>query len=269
MLELHRKFRAPCHIDEPFWHSGANGTISESIPWPANILADTRGKKEWNTFISEPFPVVDGYENYVTELAKIASTFKDIMKRKDSKGNTALKILQNGSSRSHYEYLQNSSRLMTHLGEKRGMLGTGTTRNEQLHRELKSWGTNIRMAHLGRLKTGLAVFGLAKLLTHSSANFSPTLTQVTQQRLLSQIAGQMRKIKFFPPPLNDFTHKKSLRCHTLHTPQVPVCNDRTAKRKDQRRKNDEMWVKAEIKSKTTHPNETNVFKRRRVKHVIP
>ena len=71
------------------------------------------------------------------------------------------------SSRSHYEYLQNSSRLMTHLGEKRGMLGTGTTRNEQLHRELKSWGTNIRMAHLGRLKTGLAVFALAKLLTHS------------------------------------------------------------------------------------------------------
>ena len=84
--------------------------------------------------------------------------------------------------------------------------------------------------------------------------------------MLSQIAGQIRKINFFPPLLNDFTYKKSLLCHTLDTPQVPVCNDRTAKRQDQRRKNDEMWVKAEIKSKTTHPNETNVFKRRRVKN---
>ena len=79
----------------------------------------------------------------------------------------------------------------------------------------------------------------------------------------------MRKVNFFPPPLSDNTHKKSLLCHTLHTPNVLVCKDRSAKRQDQRRKNDEMWVKAEIKSKTSHPNETNVFKRRRVKHVIP
>ena len=144
------------------------------------------------------------------------------MKRKDSKGSTALKILQNSSSRSHYEYLQNSSRLMIHLGEKRVMLGTGTTRNEQLHRKLKSWETNNRIAHIGRVKTGLAVFALAKLLTHSSANFTPTLTQVTQQRLLSQIAGQMRKVNFFPPPLSDNTHKKRLLCHTRHTPHVLV-----------------------------------------------
>ena len=60
------------------------------------------------------------------------------MKRKNSKSVTALKILQNGASRLHFEGLQNSSRLIALLGNKANRLATGTTRNEQLHRELKS-----------------------------------------------------------------------------------------------------------------------------------
>ena len=83
---------------------------------------------------------------YVTELAKVATSYRELMSKRNSKGGTALNILINGSSRTHYECLQNSSRLMTRLGDKRMMLGTGTTRNEQLHRELKSWGRNIMKA---------------------------------------------------------------------------------------------------------------------------
>ena len=79
--------------------------------------------------------------------------------------------MQNGASRSHYECLQNSTRLVTRLGEKRVMLGAGTTRNEQLHRELKSWGRNIMMAHVDRLNNGISLFVMAKLLTHSSASY--------------------------------------------------------------------------------------------------
>ena len=61
------------------------------------------------------------------------------MSNKNSDGNTALQLLKNGASRKHYEGLQNTSRLLALLGSKAERLGTGTARNEQLHRELKSW----------------------------------------------------------------------------------------------------------------------------------
>ena len=58
------------------------------------------------------------------------------MLRKNNKGVTAMQILQNGGSREHFEGLQNSSLLLARLGTKASRLGIGTTRNEQLHREL-------------------------------------------------------------------------------------------------------------------------------------
>ena len=61
------------------------------------------------------------------------------MQGKNSDGVTALQILKNGASRKHYEGLQNSSRLFALLGPKGVRLGTGTARNEQLHREIKAW----------------------------------------------------------------------------------------------------------------------------------
>ena len=86
-------------------------------------------------------------------------------------------------------------------------LGVGTTRNEQLHRELKSWMRNIYQTHEDRLQTGLRVFLFAKLLTHSSAAYSPTLKQCSQQRLLSIIAGKLRPAQFF------HNHLFSLQIH--------------------------------------------------------
>ena len=72
------------------------------------------------------------------------------MSQKNSDGVTAKTVLQNGSSRRHYEGLQNSSRLLARLGVKGARLGTGTSRNEQIHRELKSWMSNIYMSHRDR-----------------------------------------------------------------------------------------------------------------------
>ena len=97
------------------------------------------------------------------------------MQRKNKKGVSALTILKNGASRVHFEALQNSSRLLAHLGLKGKRLAIGTTRNEQLHKELKSWGRNIYHSHKGRLQSGFRIFELAKLLSHSSAAYSPTL----------------------------------------------------------------------------------------------
>ena len=209
---------------------------------------------------------------YVGELSKIARNHSDLMSRKNNKGVSALKILQNGSSRSHYECLQNSSRLMTRLGEKHVMLGAGTTRNEQLHRELKSWGSNIRIAHIGRLTTGLSIFVLAKLLTHSSANFSPTLTQTSQSRLLSQIAGKIRVMNFFPPPSDYTAREGSVLSSNLHSQHAILSVEATTKRKHDRSKDHDMWVKRQKMKKSTRSNDNNVFKRVRAKtrtHVRP
>ena len=84
------------------------------------------------------------------------------MGNKNSKGVTALKILQNAATRVHYEYLQNSSRLVALLGENAIRLGVGTTRNEQPHREFNIWMRNIRMSHLTRFY--IYVFGSLYLL---------------------------------------------------------------------------------------------------------
>lgn len=105
------------------------------------------------------------------------------MQRKNKSGTSALTILKNSASREHFEGLQNSSRLMTLLGASRNRLGVGTTRNEQLHRQLKSWGHNIYQSHKGRLQSAFRIFEITKLLTHSSAAYSPRLTQLRQQRL--------------------------------------------------------------------------------------
>ena len=133
---------------------------------------------------------------YVNELAKISASYLEFMHRKNSSGYTALQILKNGSSREHYEGLQNSSRLLSRLGPERARLGTGTTRNEQLHRELKSWMRNIISSHRQRLESRLRVFLLSKLLTQSSACYHPTLTQASQSRILSTISGTLRQIPF-------------------------------------------------------------------------
>ena len=101
-----------------------------------------------------------------------------------------------------FEALQNSSRLLSRLGAAGSRLGAGTTRNEQLHRELKSWGRNIYQAHIPRLQNGLRIFELTELLTHASAAYSPTLCQSSQQRLLNVIASNIRETGFFPPMLN-------------------------------------------------------------------
>ena len=201
---------------------------------------------------------------YVAELAKIATTYRELMQKKNSKAVTALNILINGSSRTHYEFLQNSSRLMTRLGDKGMMLGTGTTRNEQLHRELKSWGRNIMKAHIGRINTGLKIFVLTKLLTHSSAAYSPTLTQVSQSRLLSQIAGKFREISFFPPTNQSGAYDRSISNNLDHA-RVVQNDEITGKRQRDLIKNSEMWTKRKLMRRPIRSNNTNVFKRARTK----
>lgn len=186
----------------------------------------------------------------------------------NTKGRTALKILQNGASRFHFEGLQNSSRLMALLGSRGSRLGTGTTRNEQLHYELKSWSRNIYQSHEYRLRNAFRIFELAKLLTHSSAAYSPTLIQTRQQKLLAHIAGHIRKVSFFPPVLPDPTAtllSLPLQRSSLHMFPLKQNISYSLERKKKREENKRKWVKNNKTSKRGKASSTDIFKRPRIK----
>ena len=261
VLELHHKFRVPGSAVVPFWQPTRN--FLGTAKWPDNPCSDTRTDEEWKQFCSIPFNEDSGYEMYVEELAKISASYKHLMARKNCKGTTALKIMQNGASRLHYECLQNSTRLVTRLGAKATMLGAGTTRNEQLHRELKSWGRNIMMAHVDRIHNGISLFVMAKLLTHSSASYSPTLTQASQRRLLCRLAGQIRVMNFFPTPSETIDLSDTRRSGILRKPRVRQSTEASAMRREKRKTENNQWKKRNHVIRSKRLNETNIFKRRR------
>ena len=206
----------------------------------------------------------------MNELAKISTAYSSDMERKNSSGERVITIIRNGAKRHHFEAPQNSSRLLACLGDKGIQLGVGTTRNEQLHREIKSWMGNIYQTHKDRLLTGLRIFSFAKLLTHSSAAYTPTLTQQTQQRLLFTIAGKMRSSTFFPSPHSDsFIKCDSLpsgpKRTSLQIARVQENLSSSQKRRKIKEVSNLSWKKEEKKLKTHFVTGTNVFKKRRNK----
>ena len=176
-----------------------------------------------------------------------------------------MEILRNGASRHHFEFLQNSSRLVARLGSTGKRLATGTTRNEQLHRELKSWSRNIYQSHKGRLQNGFCIFEFAKLLTHASAAYSPTITQLRQRKLLLLIAGRLRQDGFFPdllPIVGIRSVSSPLNRGSLQTALVPTDTGVASARKKKRQLNKQMWDKT-AKKFCSKPTTTNIFKRAR------
>ena len=91
------------------------------------------------------------------------------------------------------------------------------------------------MAHVDRMNNGNSLFLMAKLLTHSSASYSPTLTQTSQRRLLCRIAGQIRVMNFFPAPseIGDLSDKR--RSGNLRKPRVMPNTETAVIRCDKRK----------------------------------
>ena len=195
--QLHSKFRIPSIRKYRFWQPE---DVLSYPSWPVVTHGDSRTLAEWHSFWNLPFDEDTGYFDYMQELAKISFDFSSDLRRCNKNGEAVFDILKNGANRTHFEALQNSSRLLFGLGKKGLRLGVGTTRNEQLHRELKSRMGNIYQMHIDRLQIGLRIFVFGKLLSHCSAAYYPTLCQKTQQRLLSVMAGKLRSMKFFHFP---------------------------------------------------------------------
>ena len=155
---------------------------------------------------------------------------------------------------------------MAYLGPTGSRLGTGTTRNEQLHREIKSWIRNIYTSHEGRLQNGFRIFEFAKLLTHSSAAYPPTTTKTSQSGLLAIKAGQMRQTGSFPVVPTGLTSPGVRWSQTrtdLHTPALFVNNVSSDKRLKKRKILETMWKKHVVKKPTRATIRTDIFRRPR------
>ena len=204
-------------------------------------------------------------------MAKIGNAHVDLLARTNSKGVSALEILRNGASRRHFEGLQNSSRLLAHLGLSGTRLAAGTTRNEQLHRELKSWSRNIYQAHKDRLQNAFRIFELAKLLSHASSAYTPTLTQFRQRKILFFIAGRLRHEGFFPEILSTAEvpfNSSVFDNDPLQSAYVQTNTSSTLARKTKRRLAKQKWDECEKKSRCAKSSTTDIFRRARKKKSI-
>ena len=151
------------------------------------------------------------------------------------------------------------------LGSQADRLGTGTARNEQLHHEQKSWMRNIRMAHEDRLRNGLSIFMFAKLLTHSSAAYFPTLCQTSQSRLLFILSVKLPTYGIFPTPniaVNSISSPINSRDH-LHV-NVPTNAGTAITRASKRKLENVMWKKRQIPLRPSVRSYTDIFRRPRV-----
>ena len=177
---------------------------------------------------------------------------------------SALRVLQNASSREHYEFLQNSSRLIARLGKSALRLAVGTTRNEQLHHEFKIWTRNIRMSHVTRIQIlSIRVFVIVKVLSHSSACYSPTLVQTTQLRLINSIASEIRHRGFFKAPVRPAPVCIRRGFVDIRSPVVFVDPSVSKERSNKRQLEKAMWSKREKIARVKVLHMTNIFRRPR------
>ena len=120
-------------------------------------------------------------------------------------------------------------------------------------------------SHEGRLQTAFRIFNFAKMLTHSSAAYSPTLTQSTQSRLLYCIAGKLRRDGFFKKNSQIINISLPLNRKGLHSSVVPINLSSVESRLHQNNMQKVKWGKRKIKHSDNRISYTNVFKRPRKK----
>ena len=69
------------------------------------------------------------------------------------------------------------------------LLPSGTTSNEALHAEIKSWFLQTQQIHKSTLRLKLVILMLSKALPHALAMQTPTLSQTTSRLLLARASA--------------------------------------------------------------------------------
>ena len=138
---------------------------------------------------SKPFYSVLEYQ---THIASLVALYPDEVKKKTSmQGKPLYKVLWNSALSSRVGWLFNNTRLRRLIPfEYVPLLPSGTSANESLHREINSWFRNNTSMHQATLMLKLRINHVAKLMTHNSVLYLPTLRQMRQGTVLHCTAVQ-------------------------------------------------------------------------------
>ena len=111
------------------------------------------------------------------------------MARRTPSGRTVGDVLNSAMAAPASEYLLNGMRYICQFNVR--MLPSGTTGNEALNAEVNRRFANMRTIRGDRLKLGLRLFKLAKMLSYASALTRPCTRQYRQGELLHRLVGQI------------------------------------------------------------------------------
>ena len=235
------------------------------LSWSDTLAAAERDNATWTEYLQKPF---ESHREYVAELKRITAKYSSEMNKQDKKGDSMLKLLQNGSSRRHFGYLQNNSIFRAIAGDVEILPGTSV--NEAEHRRLKRWMECVYQQHTDRLQMIQEVHGLYKMMTNAYLNTQLDSAKVMRERsVLCLLAGCIAAGRMSigtapaPPiqqPLLPPVNRKGLVRVQVRVPEERV--ERTQRRAKVRK--DAWKSQLNINMKSKKPISKNIFLKRRV-----
>ena len=163
---------------------------------------------------------------FISALASLTSLFWSEVKRKSHvKSSTLARVISNAAAPDRAEWYLNGSRYRHELQSSvLSLLGSGTSSNETLHREINNWCSNQPEVHRTTLEMQLHVNSFSKLMTHNTALYSPGLRQMSQQEVLSALSAKWA----FPTAVWDSMCKDLLSTdeHTISAACLPRLRER-------------------------------------------
>ena len=125
-------------------------------------------------------------------IAAICAKFEREVKRTvKGEGVSVAKSLWFACSADRLEWLINNIRMRQGMStEDRAFLGSGTSTNEALHAELRSWCTSIHEMHRSTLEVKLRVLVHRKRLAHHVATYFPPARQTREGIILARVLAR-------------------------------------------------------------------------------
>ena len=133
-------------------------------------------------------------EQYIADLASLCALFPDEVKVKTAQKSVLLRtILWRATAQTIVGfYFNNIRRNMMMPATQRDQISSGTSSNEVINAELNNWMNYRREIFQSTLFLGADVFQLYKMITHHSAEYSPTDKRFVQSEVAAHIAGHWK-----------------------------------------------------------------------------
>lgn len=241
LLKLQTRFRLPHR--GPFFHGTAVAKPPDEGTWVDPPKSGDVEAVDESEQADKPF---QNHQDYLDAVLALCAQFPDKMRNKNSKGQTVLQILKNGTSYKHFRYMWNGSHIIAALHavlapSEVQLLNFGTCGNEALHFQLKASQEQIVQQHIQTFPPQLAAFSLAKMLAHHSAAYFHTVSQRKESEILSLVQGCL--LKGFLPPLQNGHAQPTLSRAALRKPVHSMDPSKTAAKKKMAAQKAAQWEK--------------------------